>query len=227
MEPSETAGASRGMRVGVGAAIVIVLVVAAGVVGVAVWRGATAPVEVVSEHGAGPAQEQSATATDGTGQSGRGPTAATGTAEIFAHVSGAVEEPGLYALADDARVMDAISAAGGLRDDAAADGVNLARPVSDEEQIIVPTQEEWESGDVPAQAGGSTEEKGVTAGAIVDLNAADASQLETLPGIGPALAQRIIAWRDQNGRFSSVDDLLAVSGIGEKVLAGLRDVVRV
>lgn len=62
---------------------------------------------------------------------------------------------------------------------------------------------------------------------LVDLNNADQTELETLPGIGPALAQRIIAWRDENGRFRSIDDLLVVSGIGDKVLAGLKDLVRV
>ena len=146
------------------------------------------------------------------------------------HVFGAVREPGLYLLPADARVVDVVSAAGGLSRDAASEGVNLARALADGEQLVVPTAEELANGEVSAPAadggqGGASGSAGT--GAVVDLNTADQAALETLPGIGPALAQRVIDWREENGAFSSVDDLLAVSGIGEKVLANLRDQVRV
>ena len=91
------------------------------------------------------------------------------------------------------------------------------RDSSDGEQIIVPVV-----GAAAADTGGST-----PGDDRVDLNTADQAALETLPRIGPALAERIIAWREENGRFASVDDLLAVPGIGEKLLAGIRDGVRV
>jgi len=237
MDPSDTVAAPalpRGVRLGVGAAIVAVIVaviaIAAVVIGVAVWRGATAPVEVVASDAAGP---DGAGATDeGSPDEGGAPGApgstASGDAELFVHVSGAVEEPGLYALTEGARVMDAVAAAGGLADDGAAEGVNLARPVTDGEQIVVPTEEQIEAGGTAGAAGTGAGSLGTgDAGGVIDLNAADATQLETLPGIGPALAGRIVAWREENGGFSSVDDLLAVSGIGEKVLAGLRDAVLV
>lgn len=137
--------------------------------------------------------------------------------ELYVHVLGAVAQPGLYVLDLNARLVDALAAAGGTTDEADLAAVNLARTLEDGEQIIVPTV--GVATDAPvADAPGDDR---------VDLNSADQEALETLPRIGPALAERIIAWREDNGRFRSVDDLLAVPGIGEKLLAGLRDAVRV
>ncbi|HBS08760.1 MAG TPA: competence protein ComEA [Microbacterium sp.] len=144
-------------------------------------------------------------------------TVATASTSLYVHVSGAVNAPGLYVLHADARVVDAVAAAGGLAEDAEATGVNLARPVSDGEQVIVPRV-----GEAPA-AGPA----GVTADGRVNLNSADEGALDTLPGVGPAIAGRIIEWREANGRFASVDDLLSVSGIGPKMLESLRDLVTV
>lgn len=137
--------------------------------------------------------------------------------ELYVHVLGAVTKPGLYILDLDARLVDALAAAGGTTDDADLSAINLARVLEDGEQIIVPV--------LGAPAG----EPGAAApvDGRVDLNSADQAALESLPRIGPALAERIIAWREENGRFRSVDDLLAVPGIGEKLLAGLRDGARV
>ena len=132
------------------------------------------------------------------------------------HVLGAVERPGLYVLRADSRVVDALAAAGGSTDAAELAGVNLARRVEDGEQILVPVVGAVADPSAPPSGDGT-----------VDLNTADQAALEELPGIGPALAERIVAWREDNGRFRTVDDLLAVPGIGEKVLEGLRDGVRV
>lgn len=186
------------MRLGVGAAIVLALVVLSAAVGLGLMRGQAAPIESVP------------LATDAAVGGGS-------TGELYVHVLGAVEHPGLYVLDLDSRLVDAVAAAGGTTDEADLTAINLARVLADGEQIIVPT--------VTAMADGP----GVVAPADdrVDLNAADQAALETLPRIGPALAERIIAWRDENGRFQSVDDLLAVPGIGEKLLAGIRDGVRV
>jgi len=144
-------------------------------------------------------------------------TVASASASLYVHVSGAVHAPGLYVLHPDARVVDAVAAAGGLADDADAAGVNLARPVSDGEQLVVPRVGE------AAPVGPA----GVAADGRVNLNTADQAALDTLPGVGPAIAGRIIEWRDANGRFASVDDLLSVSGIGPKMLESLRDLVTV
>lgn len=145
---------------------------------------------------------------------------ATGTSGVaYVHVAGAVRAPGLYALPSGARAVDAIAAAGGFASDAERAAVNLARPVVDGEQILVPVVG---AAPLPPAPGAGPARDGV-----VDLNTADAVALEELPGIGPALAERILAWREENGRFASVEDLLAVPGIGEKLLEGLREQVRV
>lgn len=133
---------------------------------------------------------------------------------IFVHVLGQVVRPGLYELREGDRVVDAVAAAGGMTDAADPAGVNLARVLSDGEQLAVPAV-----GEVVASA------PGTAADGRVDLNTADAATLETLPRIGPAMAQRIIAWRDANGPIASVDDLLAVSGVGAKTVEALRPLV--
>ena len=138
------------------------------------------------------------------------------TGALYVHVLGEVGRPGLYELDVGARVVDALAAAGGTTDEADLAAVNLARVLADGEQLRVPSVHER-----------AAEGEGNAGDGLIDLNTADQATLETLPRIGPALAQRIIAWRDEHGRFASVDDLLAVSGIGEKMLAGMRDLVRV
>lgn len=143
--------------------------------------------------------------------------AAPVTTGIFVHVLGAVAEPGLYQLREGDRVVDAIASAGGFADGADEAQLNLARVLSDGEQLVVPL-----IGELPPPGAGGT-----AIGGKVNLNTADQAALETLPRVGPALAQRIIAWRDQNGRFTAVDDLLSVTGIGEKTFEGLRELVTV
>ena len=133
---------------------------------------------------------------------------------IYVHIIGQVVHPGLYALQDGDRGVDIVAAAGGFTPDADPAGINLARLLSDGEQIVVPAV-----GEVVAAAGG------VSADGTVNLNTADAAALDTLPRIGPALAERILAWREKNGPFASVDDLLDVPGIGDSILDGLRDLV--
>lgn len=186
-------------RLGVGAAVVLVIAAAAITVAVGIVRtGTTADVEAVPE--AVPPVE---------------------TATVYVHVSGEVRAPGLYRLSDGARVVDAVAAAGGFTKKAAPAGVNLARPVSDGEQLVVPAV----GADPPAVPGGTVE--AVPGDGRVNLNTADIAALDTLPRVGPAIAQRILDWRDEHGRFTSVDDLMAVPGIGEKMLAALRDLVTV
>ena len=182
-----------------GAAVVLGLVVLSGAVGLGILRGQASPSQVIDTSDAG--------------------SATVAPAEVYVHVLGRVSHPGLYVLEQGTRVADALAAAGGTLDDADLQAVNLARLLSDGEQIVVP-----QVGAAPAPGSVAP---GSDGDGVIDLNSADQTALETLPRIGPALAERIIQWRDDNGRFASVDDLLAVPGIGEKLLEGLRDKVRV
>jgi competence protein ComEA len=141
-------------------------------------------------------------------------------APILVHVLGAVARPGLVELAQGARVIDAVAAAGGFTAEADPAAVNLARPVVDGEQLAV-----LAVGQVPPQQSGSGGggPTGPAADGMVHLNTADLAALDTLPRIGPTLAQRIIDWREANGPFTSVDQLLEVAGIGDAVFSGLAD----
>ncbi|MET0782721.1 MAG: helix-hairpin-helix domain-containing protein, partial [Leifsonia flava] len=125
------------------------------------------------------------------------------------------------------RVMDAVAAAGGFAATADPGGVNLARELSDGEQLVVPAVGEVPppSAVAPGASGGAA--GGAASGGPIDLNRATVADLDTLPRIGPALAQRIIDWRDANGGFSSVDELREVSGIGDKTFESLQDLVTV
>ena len=128
-------------------------------------------------------------------------------------VVGSVTTPGLVTLAEGARVSDAIDAAGGALPGTDLSTINLARKVSDGEQIAV---------GVP----GAADAAGASAGKV-NVNSASAEELATLPGIGPVLAQGIIDFRETNGPFGSVDELTEVSGIGPAVLAKIKDLVTV
>jgi competence protein ComEA len=132
---------------------------------------------------------------------------------LYIHVVGEVVSPGMYQLPIGARLVDAVFAAGGLTDEADNASVNLARELTDGEQIIVFSI---------SQEGQSP---GTNSSGLISLNRAGDKELEELPGIGPALAGRIIAWREANGGFKSIEDLLKVSGIGESLLSGVIDLV--
>lgn len=139
-------------------------------------------------------------------------------ATIYVHLLGAVASPGLYGLPENSRVIDAVAAAGGFADQADQGAVNLARFLSDGEQLFFPAL-----GESPAAATGSP---GIVAGKV-NINTADAATLETLPRVGPAMAERIIAWRETNGRFSAVEELKSVTGIGDKTFSALSELVTV
>lgn len=146
---------------------------------------------------------------------------------VYVHVGGAVASPGVYAVEEGARVDDAVAAAGGLTADAAPDAVNRARVVADGEQVVIPTVQELEQAPLaPAEGGGGgASASPAGGGGPVNLNRATAAELTTLSGIGEATAAKIIADREANGPFATVDDLMRVPGIGEKKLAALRDAV--
>ncbi len=150
--------------------------------------------------------------------SGSAPTGSTGPV-LVVHVVGQVRRAGIVELPPGSRVVDAVEAAGGATRRADLSALNLARLVVDGEQIRVPRPGEVRRPvGAPAPPGPP---QGLAAGGPVSLNSADAAALDALPGIGPVLAQRILDWRAEHGRFTSIDELGEVSGIGEKLLAQL------
>jgi competence protein ComEA len=142
--------------------------------------------------------------------------AAVQPAKIFVHLVGEVVKPGIYELESGARVMDAIFAASGFTKIAEQSSVNLARELTDGEQVIVLKVGEFQP--TATSISGSSV-------ASISLNRASAAELEALPGVGPALAGRIVDWRQANGGFKKKEDLLNISGIGDKLFAGLKNQV--
>lgn len=148
---------------------------------------------------------------------------------VVVHVAGQVNSPGVVHLEAGARVADAVAAAGGLTAQADPNLVNLARVVQDAEQIYVPALGE-ELQVVPGselqeeQAQGTPD---LAPTGLININTATEAQLQDLPGIGPALAGRIVAWRTQNGPFSGPTDLLSVSGIGPSVMSKIQELITV
>ena len=135
---------------------------------------------------------------------------------VFAvYVSGWVAAPGVVEVTDGAIVADSVAAAGGALEGARLDSVNLARPLVAGDHVQIPGPD-----DSPMSGAAGQEESG-----LISLNQADATTLEDLPGVGPVLAERIVAYREANGPFETVEDLLSVPGIGEAKLASMRDLI--
>lgn len=194
------------------AVLVALLVLAAGMV----WYRAG-----LSSHGADPAG-----ALPPAVETAPPPAPTTTTAVVVIHVAGAVVRPGLYRLAAGSRVADAIDLAGGPRPRADLDRLNLAARLVDGQRLAVSRRgEPPPPGPVDALAAASGDAT-VPAGPI-DLNSAGAAELETLPGVGPATARKILEERSRRGGFRSIRDLLGVPGIGERRFAELRSRVRV
>jgi competence protein ComEA len=155
--------------------------------------------------------------------SARGIPAATtspSAAPLIVDVAGAVRRPGVYEFRPGERVIDAIKAAGGATGKASLESLNLAAPLTDGAQILVPR-------DVPpaATASGSSTAPGPTT--LINVNTATAAELDALPGVGEVIAQRIVDYRTANGPFATVEDLIDVSGIGPSTMDDIRDLVTV
>ncbi len=144
----------------------------------------------------------------------------TPAAEVVVDVAGKVRHPGVYHLPDGSRVVDALEAAGGARKGVDLSQVNLARVLTDGEQILLVRSAGRSARTGSGNAAGPSE-------GPVNINRADRSMLETLPGVGPVTASAIVSWRERNGPFASVDDLVEVSGIGTVTLERLRPYVTV
>lgn len=214
---------SRGELIGV------VAVLALALSGAGLWysRSLPKPVEISAQPGASPAGAE--TPSPGAGlapASGPSASPSPSPATLVVHVAGWVRNPGVYEFRQGDRVIDAVHAAGGFRRDADQDALNLAALLTDGEQVLVP--QSAPSGAVAADPGsGSTTAGGSTPGALININTASATDLETLPGIGEVIGQRIVDYRTQNGPFATVDQLEDVSGIGPSILAEIHDLVTV
>ena len=152
--------------------------------------------------------------------------------DIFVDICGAVTKPGVYRMPPDSRVYEAVEAAGGLLPEAAGNRVNQAQPLSDGQQIYVPTKEEAEkAGAVPAEGAfpeiKAGENSPVSENRKVNLNTADAAALQTLSGIGESKAQAILAYREEHGGFSSIEELMDVPGIKENTFLKIKEKIAV
>ena len=146
---------------------------------------------------------------------------------LVVHVAGAVRRPGLYRLRDGSRVADAVARAGGATRGAELSALNLAAPLVDGTQVLVPARVPLASPEQPSSSKSDSASPGVAAGATPkpSLSSATAEQLDELPGVGPITAQKILDYRAEHGPFRSVDDLDAVPGIGPTRIEQLRDLV--
>ena len=148
---------------------------------------------------------------------------------VFVQVSGAVRSPGVYELPAGSRVFEAIQSAGGMTDDAAADSVNQAVEVSDGDMIVLCTLQEWEQAKsqqtelISGDLSGLQQE----ADGRININTADVTQLCTIPGIGESRAQSIVTYREQNGAFGAVEDIMKVSGIKDGLFQKIKDKIKV
>ncbi|KQV67976.1 hypothetical protein ASC64_10050 [Nocardioides sp. Root122] len=206
--------------------LAVVAVVAAVAVGLAAWWAVRDQAEAVPLAPVEPAASPLAGLTDTEVASSTSPDpsvpspsgTAAPSADLVVDIAGKVRRPGIAVLPPGSRVVDALKAAGGARSGVDLTSLNLARPLVDGEQILV--------GVAPAAGvAGSLGSPTPSGGTLVNLNTADQPTLETLPGVGPVTAEAILAWRTDNGGFSSVDELLEVDGIGEATLADLAPLV--
>ncbi len=207
---------------GVAFGVVVVVVVAV----VFLHRSSGRPPLVLPRAGAGAAA--GAQPTTGADQAPSG-TGAGAPDTVTVYAAGAVARPGIYVVPGRARVADVVAAAGGTIAEANLDQLNLAAKVTDAERIYVPRKGEAAAALANPLAGGSPSSPAAGPGPAgpIDLNSADATQLDVLPGVGPTTAKAIVAYRNVHGRFRSVTDLLAVPGIGPAKLDAIRPLVTV
>ncbi|KMS71646.1 DNA-binding protein [Streptomyces viridochromogenes] len=212
-------------------ALTVVLVLAAGFAVQHFWAGRAQSVrapEVVRAAAAYGGEQQGGETEPGAsavGVSGTPGAAGTAAPEIVVDVSGKVREPGIHRLPAGSRVVDALRAAGGVRPGTKTDSLNRARFLVDGEQVIVGDPAAV-PGAAPGAGAGAVAVPGTAPTAPVSLNTATVDQLDTLPGVGPVLAQHIIDYRTQQSGFRSVDELREVNGIGDRRFADLRNLVR-
>ena len=145
----------------------------------------------------------------------------TAAAQIYVDIGGQVKNPGVYTVKEGTRVFEVIEKAGGLTEDAFIEQINQAEAVTDGQKIVIPSSEDAQQSLMPQTASGKD------SSGLVNINSADSETLQEIPGVGPATAEKIIAYRTENGRFSSIEDLKNVSGIGDKTFEKMKDKITV
>ena len=202
----------------IGLAVVLVLIFAAGTL----WTNLSTPsLEIV--HSDEQVDQTNTTSSDlDTSQSGN-----IAQSSLYIHVTGCVVNPGLYELSSGSRVSDAITAAGGFNADANDSSINLARELTDGEQVVVGSLTDTQAS-APTTSGDSP--SGSSTGVVsekVNINIASADELMTLDGVGEATAEKIIAYREEQGPFASIEEIKEVSGIGDKKYESMKDLITV
>lgn len=144
-------------------------------------------------------------------------------APIRVHIIGAVSNPGVYDLPVDSRIEDAIAISGGFTQDADQSGINLAAELQDGAQIIVPTQKVAQNSSPKSPTSDSQQPAAATF--PININTATQTELETLPGIGPVTAEKIIVYRQTNGAFATIEDIQKVSGIGPATFEKIQELI--
>lgn len=216
----------------------VLIVMAVILLGIwAPWQNAPTTLEVPAEEPAEPAEPATPAHSDPPPQALSTPEPAALPATITINVVGHVAKPGVHTLPEGARVVDAIEAAGGATEPADLTRLNLARVLSDEEYLaVLATSEdppELLEPNAPAASGATPPDSSPSVGdspgggSVLNLNTATEEQLQSLPGVGPVMAGRIAAWREEHGGFRSVDELQEISGVGPKVFAQLEPLVNV
>lgn len=157
------------------------------------------------------------------------------TKKIMVYITGEVKNPGIYELEENSRIKDVIEEAGGLKETADITDINLATILQDEDKIAIPSKEEKNQNNVQSKTieksqnttSISTNATGKNQNTKVNINTATQTELETLPGIGPSIASKIVSYRKENGKFKSIEEIKKVSGIGESKYANIKELIKV
>jgi competence protein ComEA len=206
------------------AGLVVVIVLLLAAVGFWYTRSLPRPIDIATD--AAPMAVASSAPSASVAVAPSASTSASPSTTLIVDVTGWVRKPGVFAFEPGDRVIDAVERAGGARDNADLTLLNLAAPLVDGQQILVPKEGAEVPGTVPGTTPGTTGVPGATGG-LVNINTADEATLETLNGVGPVLAASIIAYRTEHGPFTSIDQLDEVSGIGPATMEDLRSQVTV
>lgn len=197
------------------------------------WMG-SGDEEITVDGSGGDTQVVEEGAGDSSGEVADGVAGTTGASsgKLYVDISGEVERPGVYEVSEGTRLFEVIEQAGGLTDEADIDSLNRAETVADGQKILIAAKGENSSGSQGTQSGSGTNSgsgtgSGTTNDGKVNINTAESAELQTIPGIGPSKAARIIEYRQSNGNFSSIEDIQNVSGIGSKTFESIKDYITV